>query len=54
MKELDVIDYPDSLIDAINNFLRNPELITVFVLIVFQKTNTYDSNSVCATFNLVS
>jgi hypothetical protein len=53
MVELDICDYPDSLIEASLSFLRNTELLTVYLAIVFEKTNAYDSNTLCTTMSLV-
>lgn len=38
MKELEIIEYPDTLIDATVALLHNPQLLSVFVTIVFKKT----------------
>lgn len=53
MNELDIIDYPDSLIEASLAFLRNTELLTVYVGIAFEKTNAYDSTTLCSSLSLV-
>jgi hypothetical protein len=38
MKELDIIDYPDSLIEASMALMNNPELASIFITIIFKKT----------------
>lgn len=54
MKELEISEYPDSLIEATFAFLNNPELLSVFITIIFKKTNAYDTNTLCATIDLVT
>lgn len=38
MKELEVMEYPDTLIDATMALLHNSQLLSVFVTIIFKKT----------------
>ncbi len=52
MKERNVGDYPDALIEATLSLIKNTQLLTVFVAIVFKKTNAYDSRTLCATMLL--
>ena len=41
------------MVDATLSLLQNTQLLTVFVTVVFLKTNVYDSMSVCATMDLM-
>jgi len=49
-----ISDFPDALIDASLIFVQNTELLTVFVNILFSRTNIYDSMAMCATMNIVT
>jgi len=53
MKERSILEYPDSLIDATMAIVQNPELLTVLMTIIFQKTNAYDSNALCQTMTII-
>mmetsp|Transcript_34849 Transcript_34849/g.26015 ORF Transcript_34849/g.26015 Transcript_34849/m.26015 type:complete len:163 (+) Transcript_34849:2354-2842(+) len=54
MKEWEVSEYPDPLIEASCSFLRNPQLLTVFVTTIFKKTNAYDSISLQQTMVILT
>ncbi|CDW79777.1 UNKNOWN [Stylonychia lemnae] len=53
MKTRPVNEYPDPLIDATLALINNSSLLTVFVQIVFLKTNAYDSETLQSTMSLV-
>jgi hypothetical protein len=53
LKERAVTDYPDSLVDAMVALVQNPQLVTVFMTIIFLKTNAYDSSTLCTTMTLI-
>lgn len=38
MKELDILEYPDALVEASLSLLNNNELLSIFVHIAFKKT----------------
>jgi hypothetical protein len=46
LKERNIFEYPEALIEAGSIFLNNSKLLNVFVRIVFSKTNIYDFASV--------
>ena len=46
LKERNISEYPEALIEAGSIFLNNSKLLNVFVRIVFSKTNIYDFASV--------
>ena len=54
MKERDVMFYPDALVEASLALINNEKLLSVFVTIVFKKTNAHDSPSVNAAFELIT
>lgn len=54
LKSRSISDYPDSLIDATLSLINNTELLSVFVTVIFSRTNVYDSLSLCTTMNLVT
>lgn len=54
MKALEIFSYPDSLIEATLSFLHNTELLTVFISILFNKTNAYDSYSLCTSISIAT
>ena len=47
LKYRSVVEYPDTLIDASNALVENPQLLTVMINIVFLKTNAYESGALC-------
>jgi len=47
-------DFPDSLVDVTLTLIKNPELLSTFVTIVFSRTNAYDSLQLCNTLSLVN
>jgi Protein of unknown function (DUF1765) len=53
-KSRPINDFPDALIDASLILIHNTELLTVFVNVIFGRTNIYDSVSMCATMNIVT
>ena len=54
MKERDILMYPDSLVDASLSLLANSSLLSVFMTIVFKKTNAYDANTLKKCMDLIS
>jgi Protein of unknown function (DUF1765) len=54
LKQRRITEYPDSLVEATLSLIENPELLTVLLTIVFQKTNAYDSATLCTTLSLVT
>ena len=38
MNDLDINEFPDAFLDASVTFLNNPQLLTMFVNIIFKKT----------------
>ncbi len=53
-KSRPITDFPDALIDASMIFIQNTELLTVFVNIIFSRTNIYDSVAMCTTMGIVT
>jgi hypothetical protein len=53
-KSRPITDFPDALIDASLILIQNTELLTVFVNIIFSRTNIYDSLSMCTTMSIVT
>ncbi len=53
MKEREIKDYPDALNDVLMSLVKNTELLSVFVAIIFKKTNAYDSKTLCTSMILV-
>lgn len=53
MKELSILEYPDALLCSLQSFLKNPLLLNVFVQIIFNKTNCFDTQTLCSTMTLV-
>jgi hypothetical protein len=53
LKERNINDYPDALVETTVTLVKNTQLLSVFVAIVFKKTNAYDSRTLCATMLLV-
>ena len=54
MKVRSVVDYPDSLVDTTLRMLANVKLLNIFVTILLNKTNLYDSPSVLKTISIIS
>ena len=54
MKSIEIAEYPDAFIEASQTFLNNPELLSVFVTMIFKKTNVYDSRTMECSFDLVT
>eukprot|EP00347_Sterkiella_histriomuscorum_P021471 403333864 len=54
LKERNVSDYADSLIDSISSFLPNTQLLTVFINIIFGKTNAFDAKTLCITMDIAT
>ena len=53
-KSRPITDFPDALIDASLILIQNTELLTVFVNIIFARTNIYDSVGMCTTMGIVT
>lgn len=54
LKQRSITEYPDSLIETTMELIQNPELLTVMMTIVFQKTNSFDSATLCTTMGLIT
>jgi Protein of unknown function (DUF1765) len=54
LKQRPINEYSDSLIEATLALCSNSELVTVFMTIVFQRTNVYDSTTLCTTMSLIT
>lgn len=53
LKERNIIEYPEALINCACKMLYNPKLLNIIVRIVFSKTNIYDFNTVQETFKFL-
>lgn len=49
MSEREAKDYPDALIKATTMMLCNPRLLSMFVKLIFKKTNVHDAHTVVLT-----
>lgn len=54
MKNLNIERYPQSLIQSSVNLLANEKLLNILILIVFEKTNSHDCNSLMKGLDLIS
>lgn len=53
MKNTEIKYYPDALVYTSQLFLHNSSLLKVFIYVVFEKTNVYDSSALCVTMELI-
>lgn len=54
MKERDLFTYPDALVEASKALLHNPELISVFIHVIFLKTNANRFEAVQETYRIIN
>ena len=54
MTERAASDYPDALIKATTKMLCNPRLLSMFVKLIFKKTNVHESHTVVLTCDTIA
>ena len=54
MKKRDLKKLPEALIDASVALLRNEKLLSIYIAIIYNKTNIYESSDVFAVFEIIN
>jgi len=54
LKTRPITELPDPLVDATLTLIKNTDLLSIFVTIIFSRTNAYESTQLCTTLGLVT